>query len=123
MADDGSAGGAGALRGQLSDLRSLLVLSMLLTRQDNEAEILHLVASAVESLGPWWTERIFLDGHWAEVRVPEHEPAGPGFPDGRWTEQAGPLRAGRRALVVGLLDVNPARPVWVPGGRGQPGAA
>jgi DNA-binding PucR family transcriptional regulator len=92
VAPDGSAGDAGARRGQLSDLRSLLVLSMLLTRQDNEAEILHLVASAVASLGPWWTERIFLDGHWAEVRVPEHEPAGPGFPDDRWTEQDGPVR-------------------------------
>ena len=76
----------------MSDLRSLLVLSMLLTRQDNEAEILHLVASAVESLGPWWTERIFLDGHWAELRVPEHEPTGPAFPDDRWTEQDGPVR-------------------------------
>lgn len=92
MAPDGSAGDAGTLRDQLSELRSLLVLSMLLTRQDNEAEILHLVASAVESLGPCWTERIFLDGHWAEVRVPAHEPASPGFPDDKWTQQDGPVR-------------------------------
>ena len=72
MAPTGSANGAGVVRDQLSDLRGLLVLSMLLTRQDDEAGILHLVASAVESLGPCWTERIFLDGHWAEVRVPAH---------------------------------------------------
>ena len=122
MADDGSAGGAGALRGQLSDLRSLLVLFMLLTRQDDEAEILHLVASAVESLGAWWPERIFLDGHWAEVRVPEHERR-PGLAR-RPVDRAGrAATAGRRPLVLGLLDVDPARPVWLPGGRGQPGAA
>jgi sugar diacid utilization regulator len=92
VAPDGSADGAGALRDQLSDLRSLLVLSMLLTRQDNEAEILHLVASAVESLGLCWTERIFLDGHWAEVRVPAHEPASPGFRNDTWVQQDGPVQ-------------------------------
>jgi len=53
------------------------VLSMLLTRQDDEAGILHLVANAVEYLGPCRTERIFLDGQWAEVRSPHHEPSGP----------------------------------------------
>ena len=65
-----------ALRAQLSDLRSLLVLSMVLTRQDDEVGILHLVAKAVESLGPCQTERIFLDGRWTEVRVPHYEPSG-----------------------------------------------
>jgi hypothetical protein len=54
----GAAGGDDALREQLSALRGLLVLSMLLTRQDDEAGILHLVASAVESLGHCRTERI-----------------------------------------------------------------
>jgi DNA-binding PucR family transcriptional regulator len=87
-----SANGAGVVRDQLSDLRGLLVLSMLLTRQDDAARILHLVASAVESLGPCWTERIFLDGHWAEVRVPAHEPAGPGLCSGRWAEHDGPVQ-------------------------------
>jgi sugar diacid utilization regulator len=76
----------------LSDLRSLLVLSMLLTRQDDEAEILHLVGSAVESLGPCWTERIFLDGRWAEVRIPAHEPVSRDLPDGKWQQQDGPVR-------------------------------
>ncbi len=92
MAPVRSANGAGILRDQLSDLRGLLVLSMLLTRQDDEAGILHLVASAVESLGPCWTEGIFLDGHWAEVRVQAHESAGPGFRSGRWAEHDGPVR-------------------------------
>jgi sugar diacid utilization regulator len=64
-------------RGQLSDLRSLLVLSMLLTRQADEAAILHLVANAVGSLCRCETERIFLDGQWAEVRQPSHELTGP----------------------------------------------
>jgi sugar diacid utilization regulator len=50
---------------------------MLLTRQDDEAGILHLVANAVESLGRCVTERIFLDGRWTEVRLPHHEACGP----------------------------------------------
>jgi hypothetical protein len=69
--------GGDPAREQLSALRSLLVLSMLLTRQDDEGGILQLVAGAVESLGHCRTERIFLDGRWTEVRVPEHEPSGP----------------------------------------------
>ena len=77
MAPLGWPGGGDPVREQLSALRSLLVLSMLLTRQDAEAGILHLVANAVESLGPCRTERILLDGRWTEVRVPQHEPADP----------------------------------------------
>ena len=76
MVPRGAAGGDDALREQLSALRGLLVLSMLLTRQEHEAGILHLVASAVESLGHCRTERIRLDGRWTEVRVPQHEPSG-----------------------------------------------
>jgi len=69
--------GGDPLREQLSALRSLLVLSMLLTRQDDEARILHLVANAVQSLGHCVTERILLDGRWTEVRLPHHELTGP----------------------------------------------
>jgi hypothetical protein len=72
----GPAGGDDPLREQLSALRGLLVLSVLLTRQDDEAGILHLVVSAVESLGHCRTERIRLDGRWTEARVPQHEPSG-----------------------------------------------
>jgi sugar diacid utilization regulator len=91
----GRADGNDQLREQLSALRSLLVLSMLLTRQDDEAGILHLVAGAVGSLGPCQTERILLDGRWTEVRVPQHEPTGPRLsrslraPDGGPGELAG----------------------------------
>lgn len=77
MVPHGSPGGDESLREQLSDLRSLLVLSMILTRENDEAGILHLVAGAVESLGPCWTERILFDGRWTEIRVPEHHPSGP----------------------------------------------
>lgn len=49
---------------QLSALRSVLILSMLLTRQDDQASILDIVANAVGSLGPCRTEGIFLDGRW-----------------------------------------------------------
>jgi len=75
--EDGRSGRRDPLREQLSALRSLLVLSMLLTRQDDEAWILHLVANAVESLGHGVTERILLDGRWTEVRLPQHELSGP----------------------------------------------
>jgi DNA-binding PadR family transcriptional regulator len=90
----GPAGGDDPLREQLSALRGLLVLSMLLTRQDDQAGILHLVASAVESLGHCRTERIRLDGQWTEVRAPHHEQAGGDLdgsipPDGVRFELAG----------------------------------
>jgi sugar diacid utilization regulator len=76
------AGGDGPVREQLSALRSLLVLSMILTRQDDQAGILHLVANAVPSLGHCELERIFLDGGWTEVRLPDHDPSGPDIADG-----------------------------------------
>jgi len=88
---DGRADGNDQLREQLSALRSLLVLSMLLTRQDDEAGILHLVASAAGSLGPCQTERILLDGRWTEVRVPQHQPTGPGLPSSLRAPDGGPV--------------------------------
>jgi len=60
----------GPVREQLSALRSMLVLAMLLTQQDNQASILHLVAHAVESLGSCVAEGIFLDGQWQDFRLP-----------------------------------------------------
>ena len=57
------------VREQLSALRSLLVLSMLLTQQDSQDDILHYAANAVESLGSCTTEGIFLDGSWQDVRI------------------------------------------------------
>ena len=59
----------GPVREQLLALRSLLVLSMLLTQQDSQDDILHYAANAVESLGSCATEGIFLDGSWQDVRI------------------------------------------------------
>lgn len=110
----GSSEGDGPLREQLSDLRSLLVLSMILTRQDDEAGILHLVARAVESLGPCWTERILFSGRWTEIRVPEHQPPGADLEETIPCPGGRPLRAGGRAMVVVLPDLEPARGVRLP---------
>jgi len=60
----------GPVREQLSALRSMLALAMLLTQQDSLDSILHYVANAVESLGSCTTEGIFLDGLWQDVRIP-----------------------------------------------------
>jgi len=57
----------GPVREQLSALRSMLVLAILLTQQDSQASILHFVANAVESLGSCTTEGIFLDGRWQDI--------------------------------------------------------
>jgi sugar diacid utilization regulator len=54
-------------RDRLSALRNLLLLLMLLTQQDSEANILHLVADAVGSLGQFTTQGIFLDGQWRDI--------------------------------------------------------
>jgi DNA-binding PucR family transcriptional regulator len=51
-------------RAQLSSLRALLVLSMLMTEQGDEREILNLVTTAVPSLGSAHTEGVYLDGSW-----------------------------------------------------------
>ena len=59
----------GPVREQLLALQSLLVLSMLLTQQDSQDDILHYAANAVESLGSCATEGIFLDGSWQDVRI------------------------------------------------------
>src|SRR5882724_10766558 len=58
-------------REQLSALRSLLVLTMLLTQQDSQATILDVVANAVESLGRCQLEGIYFDGRWQDVQVPD----------------------------------------------------
>ncbi len=60
---------------QFSALRNLL---MLLTQQDSEAGILHLVADAVGSLGRFTVQGIFLDGQWRDIRPANREdrPAG-----------------------------------------------
>ena len=51
----------GPVQAELSALRSVLILSMLLTRQDDQASILDVVANAVGSLGPWRTLRVLRE--------------------------------------------------------------
>ena len=41
------------LREQLTNLRALLVLSILMTESADEEQILNLAASSAPSLGPW----------------------------------------------------------------------
>jgi hypothetical protein len=65
-----------ALRGQLSSLQGLLVLSMLMTDSPDEDRILHLAATSVPSLGHCRLEAVFLlDGGWREANGPCAEPA------------------------------------------------
>jgi sugar diacid utilization regulator len=67
-------------REQLSALRSLLVLAVLLTQQDSEATILDVVANAVGSLGRCRLVGIYLDGRWQDVEVPGRGAAAGGPP-------------------------------------------
>jgi hypothetical protein len=70
---------------------------MLLTRQNDQARILQIVAGAVESLGPGRTEGIFLDGRWQDTGDPGREAGSvPGPPGG--LPAAGPGRAGELSL-------------------------
>jgi sugar diacid utilization regulator len=59
---------------QLAVLASVLRRS---GRQDDQASMVHIVAAAVEALGPCRAEGIFLDGRWLDVVAPDQEP-GPG---------------------------------------------
>jgi sugar diacid utilization regulator len=109
--------GDDAVCDQLSALRSLLVLSILMTRQDSQASILQVAVNAVESLGPCKALGIFVDDQWQDVHAFHREggslaiasgagPQGPGrfeVPGMRWSwafplsstpESAGYLVAG-----------------------------
>ena len=57
-------GGDSPAREQLSALRNLLVLAMLLTQQDSQGTILNMVANAVESLGRCQFRGMYFDGRW-----------------------------------------------------------
>ena len=70
MAAAGQGGGGSLAREQLSALRSLLVLAMLLTQQDSQATILNMVANAVESLGRFQLRGIYFDGLRQDVPEP-----------------------------------------------------
>jgi len=78
MAAAGQGGGDKLAREQLSALRSLLVLAMLLTQQDSQATILNMVANAVESLGRFQVKGIYFDGLRQDVQVPDRGAAAEG---------------------------------------------
>src|SRR6201989_1368032 len=80
MAASGQSDGDGPAREQLSRLRSLLVLAMLLTQQDSQATVLDVVANAVESLGRFQLRGIYFDGRWQDVQVPGRGAAAEGPP-------------------------------------------
>jgi sugar diacid utilization regulator len=66
---------AARLRDQLSSLRALFVLSMVMSKNADDAGILDLAASAVPALGPADTIAIWLDEGWANVRSAPRPPA------------------------------------------------
>ena len=75
MAGLGHNGGDSPAREQLSALRSLLVLAMLMTQQRSQAAIFDVVANAVESLGRCQLKGIYFDGRRQDVKVPGPEAA------------------------------------------------
>src|ERR1700761_1553054 len=101
MAASGQSDGDGPAREQLSALRSLLVLAMLLTQQDSQATILDVVANAVETLGRCRLEGIYLDGRRQDVRVPGREAAA-GDPPGTAAITAMLLPGGCPVELVGV---------------------
>jgi sugar diacid utilization regulator len=68
MAHSEDAGG-----GQSAALRKLLMLSRLLTQQEDQARILQLVAKAAESLAACRTEGILLDQVWQDIGQQERQ--------------------------------------------------
>ncbi|HUB38574.1 MAG TPA: helix-turn-helix domain-containing protein [Streptosporangiaceae bacterium] len=62
----------GAGGGQSAALRKLLMLSRLLTQQEDQTRILQLVAKAAESLTGCRTEGILLDQVWQDIGLHDH---------------------------------------------------
>ena len=58
----------GLLRGQLTNLRALLVLSILMTESADDEQILRLAASAAVSLGGWRIAGFAVGGAWRTPR-------------------------------------------------------
>ena len=54
----------GLLRGQLTNLRALLVLSILMTESADDEQILRLAASSAVSLGGWRIAGFAVGGAW-----------------------------------------------------------
>ena len=54
----------GLLRGQLTNLRALLVLSILMTESADDQQILRLATSAAASLGSWQIAGFLIGDAW-----------------------------------------------------------
>ncbi len=54
----------GLLRGQLTNLRALLVLSILMTESADDRQILRLATSAASSLGTWQIAGFVIGDAW-----------------------------------------------------------
>jgi sugar diacid utilization regulator len=83
--------------GQFTALRKLLMLSLLLTQQEDQARILQLVAKAAESLAACQTEGILLDQVWQDVGRRKHQIPATAV---RWTAlpaQGAPVASAGRA--------------------------
>ncbi|GAA0667463.1 hypothetical protein GCM10009535_54130 [Streptomyces thermocarboxydovorans] len=64
-----------ALRGQLSNLRGLLMLSMVMTESGDERQILHLATTSVPAFGRCHVEGVhFLEGGWQAAVAPTARP-------------------------------------------------
>src|ERR1700755_3632265 len=69
VSSNGSSAGAdsnelGLLRGQLTNLRALLVLSILMTESSDDEQILRLATSAAASLGGWQITGFVIGNAW-----------------------------------------------------------
>jgi sugar diacid utilization regulator len=88
----------GPVREQLFALRSMLLLTMLLTRQRNEASIVRFVADTVGSLGSCSTQGIFLDGSWQDIGRSGGKGTPAGLPAVILEAEGGPAAGGELPL-------------------------
>ena len=103
-------------REQLSALRSLLVLAMLLVQQDSQATILNVIANAVESLGRCQLKGIYLDGRWQDIQVPGRGAAADGPP--RIEPITAVLPSGGRQIELPAVPWAWTYPLFSPHGPG-----
>jgi sugar diacid utilization regulator len=86
--------GTGSTARQLSNLRRLLTRSLMLTQQDDQAQILEQVASTAESLLRCQTEGVLLDQTWQDTGRGGHD-----LRPADVTQAARPVHGGRITLA------------------------
>ena len=95
-------------RQQLTNMRALLVLSILMTESPGEDQILHLAASSVPSLGPCRAEGFAFTG----TEVPDDERWRPGSDPSRRCALPDDLVEALAQLPAAGGSVPPARGGW-----------